>query len=57
MSGIFFLSFFVILSGVYGQFEDDQFDLRDAWFTPEMYNDPYFSTLKITDYAAIFPGN
>ncbi|XP_034943085.1 phospholipase A2-like [Chelonus insularis] len=41
---------------VHTQFEDDQFDLDEGWFTEEMYNDPYFVKLREQKYGFIVPG-
>ncbi|XP_044584747.1 phospholipase A2-like [Cotesia glomerata] len=48
---------FVISKFTYGQFEDYQVDLDEAWFTEDLYNDPYFNNLSQTkNYGFIAPG-
>ncbi|XP_074116226.1 phospholipase A2-like [Cotesia typhae] len=48
---------FVISKFAYGQFEDYQVDLDEAWFTEDLYNDPYFKNLTQTkNYGFIAPG-
>ncbi|XP_011313038.1 phospholipase A2 [Fopius arisanus] len=51
-----FISFCIILASANGQFEDDQVDLNEGWFTDEMYNDPYFVDLRNQGYGVILPG-
>lgn len=53
-----FIFFFYLLNKnylIYCQFEDDQFDLDEGWFTEEKYNDPYFVALRNKN-GLIFPG-
>ncbi|XP_015124801.1 phospholipase A2 [Diachasma alloeum] len=52
----FFITVLAILTGGNAQFEDDQFDLDEGWFTSEMYNDPYFVQLRNRGYTTILPG-
>ncbi|XP_057333092.1 phospholipase A2-like [Microplitis mediator] len=58
MFSIFVIVIIIItISYCTGQFEDDQIDLNDAWFTEDMYNDPYFDKLrKKKKYGIIAPG-
>lgn len=54
---VLFLLFLLHVFNVRGQFEDDQFDLNEAWFTEDMYNDTYFVKLEQKKYGIIAPGD
>ncbi|XP_044005396.1 phospholipase A2-like [Aphidius gifuensis] len=46
---------FILFDTLNCQFEDDQFDLDEGWFTDDKYNDPYFVALRNKN-GLIFPG-